>query len=410
MHVAYIHQHFSTKSGASGTRSYEMAQRLLSAGHNVTMISGAGNWKLRAEEITEPVTTLDVDGIRVLRVNQPYSNRMGYLERIQAFMRFARVARRLVIDSGADLVFASSTPLTVGIPAMKAKRRLGLPFVFEVRDLWPELPIAMGVVKNPVMKWYLGRLERRIYAAADWIVALSPGMKEGIAKTGYPAERITMVPNASDLDLFRPTDERLADDRFGSESDLRLVFTGAHGMANGLDSVLDAAGVLKRRGVGGVRFVFIGDGKLKPQLQARVEREGLGGLTAFCGLMPKVELARLLPRMDVGMMILKNVPAFYYGTSPNKFFDYIASGIPVLNNYPGWLAEMIEAHGIGRVVPPDDPEAFADAVVWFLEHRDGLVEMGRRGRLLAESEFSRDELGRRFVEVLEGVHGGRFGV
>jgi glycosyltransferase involved in cell wall biosynthesis len=121
--------------------------------------------------------------------------------------------------------------------------------------------------------------------------------------------------------------------------------------------------------------------------------------------MPKTELAGVLPRMDVGMMILKNVPAFYYGTSPNKFFDYLACGLPVLNNYPGWVASLIERHECGLVAPPDDPAGFADAVVYLRDHRDELPEMGRRARKLAEERFSRDVLADQFVRALERARG-----
>jgi glycosyltransferase involved in cell wall biosynthesis len=352
-------------------------------------------------ELTGRVNELEVDGIRVLCIAEPYGNRMSFARRLLAFGRFARAATKVVGRLDADLVFATSTPLTVGLPGMRGAKRLGVPFVFEVRDLWPELAIAMGVVKNRPLIWYTRRLERRIYHAARRIVALSPGIKAGIESTGYPSERIDLIPNSCDLDLFKPSDEPLEDERFGPPEDFRLCFTGAHGLANGLDAVLDAVTVLKRRGERGARFVFIGQGRLRDRLIERSRREGLDEMISWVASIPKAELAEVLPRMDVGMMILKNVPAFYYGTSPNKFFDFIASGLPVLNNYPGWLAEMIEEHQCGKVVPPDDPEAFADAVVWFRDHRDELPDMGRRARELAEARFSRDELGDRFVKVLE---------
>ena len=409
MHVAYIHQHFSTKRGAKGTRSYEMARRLIGAGHRVTMICGAHELSDAggAGSATGAVCESEVDGIRVLRLNEPYANRMGFARRVLAFGRFARAAGKLVAELDADLVFATSTPLTVGIPGMKGARRLGVPFVFEVRDLWPELAIVMGVIRNPLLKWYLRRMERRIYFAASHIIALAPGIREGVAARGYPADRISMIPNSCDLDLFVPSNEPLDDARFGAADDFRLVFTGAHGRANGLDAVLDAAAELKRRGVRGVRFVFIGDGGRRVQLMERSRREGLDEMTCWVKSIPKEELARILPRMNVGMMILKNLPAFYYGTSPNKFFDYIASGLPVLNNYPGWLAGLIEKHRCGSAIGPDDAAAFADAVLRLRENRNDLREMGRRARMLAEAEFSRDTLGERLVKVLEQVYGAR---
>lgn len=404
MHVAYVHQHFVSKKGASGTRSYEMAQRLIARGHRVTMITGLADLSGLDVQPGARVAEQDVDGIRVLAVTEPYSQKMSFVRRALAFGRFARTATELVSGLDADLVFATSTPLTVGIPGMKGARRLRVPFVFEVRDLWPELPIAMGIVRNPLVKWYLTNLERRIYRSARHIIGLSPGICDGIARTGYPRERITMIPNGADNDLFRPSDEPLDDPRFGDRADFRLIFTGAHGMANGLHAVLDAVEVIKRRGVKGVRFIFLGGGAEKESLVRRSQEQGLGELTTWLSHIPKLELARILPRVNVGMMILRNVPAFYYGTSPNKFFDYIASGIPVLNNYPGWLADMIRERRCGLAVPPDNPEAFADAVLWFRDHPDEAREMGRRGRQLAEEQFDRGRLAGQFCEVLERVH------
>ena len=404
MHVAYIHQHFSTTRGATGTRSYEMSQRLLRAGHRVTMICGAYEAGDQRVVSNRRVVECEVDGIRVLRIAELYANRMGFARRVLAFGRFARTATGVVSKLDADLVFATSTPLTVGIPGMKGARRLGVPFVFEVRDLWPELAIALGVIKHPLLTWYTRRLERNIYHAAHRIIALAPGIKEGICRTGYPPDRVTMIPNSCDLDLFRPSDDILVDKRFGSPDEFRLVFTGAHGLANGLHAVLDAAAELKRRNVVGIRFVFIGKGGQRDALIRRSHAEGLHSVVTWAPPIPKTELARILPGMDVGMMILKNVPAFYYGTSPNKFFDYIASGLPVLNNYPGWIAELVERNHCGVVVPPDDAPSFADAVIRLREGRESLPEMGRRARQLAEAQFSRDTLGDQLVAVLESTH------
>lgn len=404
MHVAYIHQHFATRGGATGTRSYEMSRALLRAGHRVSMICGVSPATESVLEHSQRINEFTVDGIRVFCIAEPYANRMGFFRRLWAFGAFARAAAKVVRRLDADLVFATSTPLTVGLPGLKGARKLGVPFVFEVRDLWPEVPIAIGVLKNPLLIGYTRRMERRIYRAATRIIALSPGMKEGIARTGYPAERIAMIPNGCDLDLFRPSDARLDDPRFGDRDDFRLVFSGAHGLANGLDAVLDAAAECKRRGVRGVRFVLIGEGGQKARLMERSRQQGLEDWMCWCGQVPKLELAQILPRMDVGMQILRNLPAFYYGTSPNKFFDYIAAGLPVLNNYPGWLAGLIEEHRCGVAVPPDDPAAFVDAVLALRDDPDRRAEMGRNARRLAEAQFGREALSARFVEVLEAAH------
>jgi glycosyltransferase involved in cell wall biosynthesis len=407
MHALYIHQYFATPNGNTGTRSYEFARRLLKAGHHVTMLTSVAQLT-PADLGGEPrglVFRLTIDGIKVIALNVRYHQTMGFARRVWAFVLFSLLACWFVVRCpGVDLVYATSTPLTVGIPALAGRWLRRRRYAFEVRDLWPDLPIALGVVKNPVIVWCLRLLERSIYRGAEWVVAAAPGIKEGICRTGYPAERVSIIPNACDLDRFQPSGEALDDDRFGAADDFRLVFTGAHGLANGLDAVLDAVAELKRRGEKGLRFVFIGTGGQKPRLVSRSEREGLDSWISWVPSLPKEELARILPRMNVGMMILKNVPEFYYGTSPNKFFDYIAGGLAVLNNYPGWLAGMIEEHRCGLAVPPDDPVAFADAVVWMRDHREELAQMGARARTLAEQRFSRQVLGERFVVLLERLY------
>jgi glycosyltransferase involved in cell wall biosynthesis len=174
---------------------------------------------------------------------------------------------------------------------------------------------------------------------------------------------------------------------------------GAHGLANGLDSVLDAAGVLIKRGVERVKFVLIGDGSQKHRLQHRSDREGLSNVL-FLDPMPKLKLAEVIGSVDCGMQILANVPAFYFGTSPNKFFDYISAGRPVLMNYPGWLADLVTAHNCRIAVPPNNKEAFADALSRLSESPQLCQEMGRNARGLAEARFSRMQLAGRWLACL----------
>ena len=408
MHVTYIHQYFATHTSSTGTRSYALAKKLIDAGHSVSMICSVSDETAATFDVRSGVKQYDVDGIDVHCVGGRYSNRMSFYQRLMFFRAFAQAATRIACSiTKSDLVYATSTPLSVGIPGMKAAKSLGIPFVFEVRDLWPELPIALGKLRNPMLKMYARRLEHKIYRAADHIVALSGGMKEGVCQTGYPEDSVTVIPNGCDLDLFRPTDSPLDDLRFGASDEFRLVFAGAHGFANGLDAVLDAAAVLKSRGVQGVRFVFVGQGAVRAQLMERSRIDGTEQLISWLPILPKHELAEVLPKMDVGMMILRNVPAFYYGTSPNKFFDYISSGLPILCNYPGWVADLIREEDIGVVVPPDDPNKFADAILAIREKKLQLAEMGRRSRTLAESRFSRDDLCNRFIETVESVQRSR---
>ncbi|HBH37855.1 MAG TPA: glycosyltransferase WbuB, partial [Curvibacter sp.] len=335
MRVLYFHQHFSTPRGSVGIRSYEMARRLLARSHQVTMVCGSyggGETGLTLPFIRGRRRG-QVDGIDVIEFDLSYSNSDGFLRRSLTFLKFAARSVGLVFAERYDLVFATTTPLTAGIPGIFARWLRGKPFVFEVRDLWPELPKAMGAIRNPLVLWAMSVLEWVSYRSAHRLIGLSPGIVQGIAHRGVPSERILMVPNGSDLDLFGASPEPWRPQSIAA-TDLMAVFAGTHGMANGLDAVLDGAAELKRRGRGDIKLLLIGQGKLKPALQARAQREGLD-IVVFHEPVNKARLAGLMAATDVGMQILDNVPAFYYGTSPNKFFDYIAAGLPVLNNYPG---------------------------------------------------------------------------
>ena len=411
MNVLYYHQYFSTPAGAAGTRSYALARSLVEAGHQVQMVClrDARTHTGLSGAFSQGRRSGLVDGIAVIEFDLPYSNHAGLLERALVFLRYSWQSLQLAVRSDADLVFATTTPLTAAIPGIAARWLRGTPFVFEVRDLWPELPRAMGVVRNPLLLAALSSLEWLSYHSADACIGLAPGICDGITDRGIPPSRITSIPNACDLELFQPLPH-------GKSKQSELIaglpqplppgsfvaaFTGAHGLANGLDAVLDAAAELQRQCRHDIQLLFIGDGRCKPALERRVASEGLANCH-FLPPTPKPQLAQLLRQsVHVGLMVLDDVPAFYRGTSPNKFFDYLACGLPVVNNYPGWLAELIRDHELGIPVPPRDPAAFAAALIRLADQPALLASMGSNARTLAESRFSRRVLADQWRHVLE---------
>ena len=207
-----------------------------------------------------------------------------------------------------------------------------------------------------------------------------------------------MIPNGCDMQLFDGATEAWRPEGIATDAVL-AVYAGTHGMANGLDAVLDAAAVLKQRGREDIRILLIGDGKLKPALVERAGREGLGNVV-FHPPISKTKLAGLMKATDVGLQLLANVPAFYYGTSPNKFFDYLAAKLPVLTNYPGWVAELITASQCGFAVKPQDAAAFADALEQAASQRAALKQMGANAQQLAAREFDRAVLSEKFADWL----------
>ncbi len=403
MKILYFHQHFSTPSGSTAIRSYEMACHLLARGHQVTMVCGrySGGVTGLIKPFENGWRRDKVDGIDVIEFDLAYSNADSFFKRTITFLKFAMISVRLAMTENYDIVFATTTPLTAGISGVFARWLRGKPFVFEVRDLWPELPHAMGVIKNPLTLWIMSILEWVSYRSAHRLIGLSPGIVNGIVRRGVRSDRVTMVPNGCDLTLFADVVQPWRPAEVLS-TDLMVLYAGTHGVANGLDAVMDTAKELKHRGREDIKILLIGQGKLKRHLLSRAQREGLNNVV-FHDPVEKARLASLMAASDVGLQVLANIPEFYYGTSPNKFFDYLAAGLPVINNYPGWVAEMIEEYQFGFVIPPNDPIAFADALETAAADRASLELMGQRGLALARSRFSRQFLADKWVDWVTEV-------
>ncbi|WP_350546465.1 glycosyltransferase family 4 protein [Pseudoalteromonas sp. 5-MNA-CIBAN-0065] len=403
MNILYFHQHFSTPSGSTGIRSYEMAQRLLKHNHQVTMVCGSyggGETGLTTEFVKGRREGV-VAGINIIEFDLAYSNADGLVKRAGTFLKFAIKSIGIALTHKYDVVFATTTPLTAGIPGIFARWLRGKPFVFEVRDLWPELPKEMGVITNPLVLAAMSALEWCSYRSAHRCIGLSPGIVEGIKKRGVKASKVEIVPNGCDLTIF--ADEVTAWRPDGvADTDLMAVFTGTHGQANGLDAALNAAVELKKRGRDDIKLVLVGQGKLKESLQTRAKQEGLDNVI-FHPPVNKSKLAELMKGADIGLQLLANIPAFYYGTSPNKFFDYISAGLPVLNNYPGWLAGMINDNNCGYAIEPDNAQAFADALENAADNKESLPEMGQRAQALAKRDFNRHNLADKWVTWVTGA-------
>jgi glycosyltransferase involved in cell wall biosynthesis len=399
MKIVYLHQYFFTRNmvGVAGNRSYEFARRLVAMGHEVDMVT---SYTHAQENNSRSWFETEEEGIRVHWLPVPYSNKMDFRNRIYAFFRFAVGASRKAASIEADVIFATSGPLTIAIPGLYASWYRTIPLVFEVRDLWPEGAIQLGVLTNPLAKWLSRCLERFVYYHSAHVVALSPGMRDAIVKTGVPPEKVTVIPNAADLDLFHPQvdgSEMIA--KYKLYGRFSLAYFGTMGLANGLGFVLDAAAELKRRHVNDVIFILHGDGMERPLLEARATREGLNNIVFANPIPEKQRIAELAAAADVCMTIYKNVPVLQT-CSPNKLFDALAAGKPILTNMPGWLGDIAVQDRTGVLVKPDDPADFADKVLWMRDHPDELARFRDNARRLAEDKFSRDMLAKHVEAIL----------
>tara|TARA_B100000963_G_scaffold340487_1_gene339235 strand:- start:4794 stop:5957 length:1164 start_codon:yes stop_codon:yes gene_type:complete len=380
-----------------------MAQRLIYYKHNVTIV--CGSYKGAETGLKKPYVDGKregyVDGIRIIEFNLSYSNSDNFAKRVITFLKYTIRSIKLIFTEKYDLVFATSTPLTAGIPGIIARWFRGKLFVFEVRDLWPELPKEMGIIRNRFVLNILFLLEFILYKSANRCIGLSPGIVDGILKAGIKRDKVIMIPNGCDLSIFSAQIKSWYPDGI-NKNDLLAVFSGTHGVANGLESLLDAATELQKRDRADIKLVLIGQGKLKPDLQKKALDLDLDNII-FLEPVNKKLLAGLFKRADLGIQVLANIPAFYYGTSPNKFFDYISAGLPVINNYPGWISEMIRDNQCGFVVEADDPAAFADALELAADSLEDLKIMGDNAKKLAIKRFNRIPLADEWVEwVVKG--------
>jgi len=401
MRILYLHQYFNTRSEVGGTRSYEFARYLFEQGHQVTMVTAASG----RPPIDSGTHRREIDGIELVELNAGYRDhiegtRMSYSRRIYNFLYFALASTIAGLSlPRPDVVFATSTPLTIGIPGLIISVLRRVPFVFEVRDLWPEGPVQIGALKSPLLIKAARWLERTIYRNATHIVALSPGMHDGIVATGVPDSKVTVIPNASDLDLFSPTvDGTEYRKKLNLNGQFTCAYFGTMGEANGLSFVLDAASELKRRQANDVVFVLQGDGKERPMLESRCSAENLTNVI-FSNPVPKNEVTQLALAANVCMTIFKNLPIFSTN-SPNKMFDSMAAGRPVLVNMPGWMQMLVEQNRAGVFVEPDNPIDFADKIIFLRDHPELCAEYGQNARRLAEEQFARQKLASQLERVL----------
>ncbi|WP_120007155.1 glycosyltransferase family 4 protein [Teichococcus vastitatis] len=402
MRLLYLHQHYSAPEGATATRSHALAHALVRRGHAVTLACG---------RYEGAVTGLDgpfaggrrdgtVHGLRLVEFDIPCGNSQGFGARAAAFGRYAARAGRLAAGGDWDLVIASSTPLTVALPALLARRLRGTPFLFEIRDPWPELPRAMGGVPGWALAG-MGHLADAACRQAAAVVALSEGMAQTALSRGAAPERVHVVPNGCDLDLFGPHIPAWRPME-AAPWEMLAVYAGAHGRANGLEQLLDAAALLLARGEHRIRLMLVGEGSEKPRLQEAAATRGLHNLS-FMAPLGKRKLASLLAGAQVGLHCLAPVAEFAEWTAPNKLMDYLAAGLPVVSNLPGHGARLLAEGPCGIATTPGDPAALAAALSWMANNPSPRIAMGHAAREQAVRRWDRRLLARDFVAIAESA-------
>lgn len=388
MRILVFYPYFCTPKGAWGTRWYELGRRFVEAGHRVTIVtSHFDKSDIRATGI---VARLQISGIDVRLINLGFSNRHGKVRRIAAFAGFSLLAMAFSLFHRTDLVIASSGPITVGIPALVARFFRWKPMIFEVRDLWPEGAIQLGLLKNPlfiaISRWF----ERLCYRSAHSIVALSPGMQEGIRRLERKTP-IEVITNGSDLDLADGADS--LELPVWAEGRHLLVYCGSLGRMNNPRQLVDWAKWLQEGAASPYTIVVIGDGSELPALKMEQARNPS---LKVMGPLPKQQVFAWLQHAFAAILIVAEAPLMATN-SPNKLFDAFAAGVPVLQTTHGWIEELLRTSQAGVTLSDHSPNALLAALAE-LESKQKDFAMGSRN--LGRCRFNRDHLAQQYLSLI----------
>lgn len=393
MKIVYFYQYFTTPKGSYGTRVYEFTRKWVEAGHDVTVVTSIyAKSDIRATRFIEDQV---IDGVKLKVLNITIDNKQSILKRIWTFVQYGVLSSWYALTMPADVVIASSGPITVGLPALVARYLRGRKLVFEVRDLWPEAAIDLGVIKNKTIEKLAYWLERTCYKASTKIVTLSPGMSQNIENRFHLGTTVS-VPNSANIELFgKPAQAELLP--IFTEKKVAL-YSGNIGSVNNSELLFKAAKELTRRGRNDIVIMMVGDGQLKEKLEAEVKKEGLTNFILH-GLVPKQTLAAYVQHSMVSLVPLKGTPILDT-SSPNKLFESMAAGVPVIQNTRGWIKTFLDENQCGFTVDPDDPTEIVSVMEQLADHPDLGKQMGERGRKLAFAEFDKDILSKRMLNAL----------
>jgi glycosyltransferase involved in cell wall biosynthesis len=399
VHILLIHQAFAALDEPGGTRHHELARHLAQRGHRVTIIASPVSYltgKIRSGRSRWVERQSDGPQITILRAYTYPALHRSFVHRIFSYLSFMISSFLLGLGvRSVDLVWGTSPPIFQGITAWLLSRLKRVPFLFEVRDLWPAFAVAVGVLHQPLIIRLSEWLERFLYKRAKLVVVNSPGYIEHVRQRG--AKRVELVPNGAETAMFDPQDDGLAFRRqHGLEGKFIALYAGAHGLSNDLGVVLQAAQQLLDHPE--IVFVLLGDGKEKPRLVSQAQALGLTNLR-FLPPVSKNEMPAALAAAGACIAILKPIE-LYKTTYPNKVFDYLAAGRPVVLAIDGVIRQVIEAAGAGIPIPPGDAAAMAAALLDLAQHPETGRGMGQRARRYVETHFDRAELADQLADLM----------
>jgi glycosyltransferase involved in cell wall biosynthesis len=389
-----IHQAFASLDEPGGTRHYELSRYLVKKGHRVTIIASSVSY-ITGKNQLQTGSSKTESGITILRVDVKSSLHRSFLHRLFNFFLFmfgSFVTGMKVKDP--DLVWGTSPPIFQGLSAWAIGLLKRKPFIFEVRDLWPDFAIAVGVLRNPILIWLSKILERFLYSFSKHVIVNSPGFIEHVKTSG--AKHISLIPNGVDVEMFSKGSRDNFRRIHNITNQFVVMYAGAHGMSNDLGVVIDAAARLKSER--DILFVFVGDGKDKEILKSQVGKLALENVR-FIPSLPKREMSDALSAADICVAILKPLE-LYKTTYPNKVFDYMASGKPVLLAIDGVIREVVESADCGWFVLPGDPIQMSKKILELSGKPEECRTKGENGRNYVRKYFSREHTAGMLEELI----------
>jgi glycosyltransferase involved in cell wall biosynthesis len=406
MHILYVSQYFPPETGAPAARVSELARAWVEAGHQVTVLTGLPNHPtgiVPPEYQHRVLVREDFHGVRVVRTWIYAAANRGRLRRSLAYASFAASAAlwgQLHV-ARPDVLVATSPQFLCAVAGHAIARLRSLPFVFEVRDLWPESIVAVGALPegHPIVRG-LTLVERYLYRQADRIVVVTDSFSSRLRERGVAANKIDVVKNGVDLERFVPgSRDTPLRARLGLAGKFVVSYVGTHGMAHGLDRVLDAAAALRPQDK--IRFLFVGEGAERQRLQARAKTESLDNVV-FLGALPRDAMSEVYATSDLCLVPLRKTELFRT-VLPSKIFEILGMARPLLLSVDGEARALVEASGGGIFVPPEDAPAMAEAILRLARDPAACQQMGERGRAYVREHFDRKRLATRYLGILEEV-------
>jgi len=401
LRVVFLTHYFPPEVGAPQARLSELATRISAAGHAVTVVTGLPNYPTGI--IPPPYSGRrfieeQVDGIRVIRTWVYAARNRGFARRILNHLSFAISSLWAIRAVGpVDVIFVESPPLMIAFAALAYRWMKRAPYVFNVSDIWPQSAVELGALRNPVAIWLAERLELHAYKRAARVSVVTPGMLERLAARGVPRAKLFLLTNGVDTTIYQPSppDVELAR-RLGLDRHRVFMYAGTHGMAQGLDVVLEAAKLTSNPEV---LYVLAGEGAEKEALMKKAAAEGISNIR-FLPNQPKSAMPALLNLAYASIIPLKRLDLFK-SALPSKMFESMATGRPIVAALWGEAADLIEQAQCGVVVPPEDPHAMRDAVETLAADPGLAGRLGASGRSYVVEHFERGTIATRFADLLQ---------